>query len=124
VTRYDIDAAGKHQEMVPKQRFWLSWVDPCQDYRPLHDPPNPSILGWWHSGYADDGATICAAVEAHSPDDARDAVILDWPEVSQIHDWRFCEPVAIDWRPNDRFPLADWMVPRFDANPANKDQSP
>lgn len=29
-------------------RFWLSWHQPTEDYRPLTDPPVEGVLGWWH----------------------------------------------------------------------------
>lgn len=35
----------------PRNRWWLSWVQTTEDVRPLTDPPNENILGWWCSGY-------------------------------------------------------------------------
>jgi hypothetical protein len=46
--------------------YWISWVQPTNDYRPLAYPPHEAILGWWCSGYAEDGATLCAMVTAES----------------------------------------------------------
>lgn len=94
--------------------YWLSWYQPTEDYRPLKDPPNPAILGWWCSGERADGAaTLCACVIGENESHARNAVRIDWPEAQE---WRFCKPVEeIGWRPSDRFPLVDWMRVRFAA---------
>lgn len=94
-------------------RFWISWVQRTEDYRPLTDPPNRAILGWWCSGYdADDNAVLCAAVEARDALQASVLVFADWPEA--MHEtWRFHKPVAAEWRPSDRFPLKPWMIERF-----------
>ena len=47
------------------KRFWMSWYDAEEDYRPLHDPPSEAILGWWCSGeHADGRATLVALVQA------------------------------------------------------------
>lgn len=93
-------------------RFWISWVQTTDDFRPLTDPPNKAILGWWCSGYTDRGATLCAAVEAASEGSAEQAVMIDWPEAAG--EWRFCERVEDNFRPSDRFPIGrDWMKERF-----------
>jgi hypothetical protein len=93
------------------KRFWMSWNEPAQDYRPLNYPPNASILGWWCSGYDGDGVVsmICAWVAAEDEDAAKAAVVLDWPGDKS---WRFCDEVAMDWRPNNRFPLSAWSKER------------
>lgn len=92
--------------------YWLSWHQPTGDHRPLTYPPNPAILGWWCSGYADDTAIICALVEAVDGAEAEAAVLRDWPEAK---DWRFNTP-----KPNaaavtgGRFPVAHgWMRERI-----------
>ena len=98
-------------------RFWISWVQCTEDYRPLTFPPNAAILGWWCSGFdSSDSATICAAVEATDADAACDAIFKDWPEAEaefKTGNLRFIETVDGNWRPSDRFPLSEWMVPRF-----------
>ena len=92
-------------------RFWLSWVQPTEDYRPLTYPPNAAILGWWCSGYDNgDRATLGALVEARSERDAKRAVHQDWPEATG---WRFVEERPSDWLPGDRFPLDPWMQERL-----------
>lgn len=95
----------------PRLRFWLSWVQPTEDHRPLTYPPNEAIIGWWCSGYTpEDHATICALVEAVDEEGAKLAVLKDWPEAGE---WRFCEQFGLSWQPNDRFPLSDWMQERI-----------
>ena len=101
---------------MPNKRFWISWVQPGDDYRPLTYPPNTGILGWWCSGYSGEGSTICAVVEAPNSSDAKAAILKDWPEALELDDWRFVEERAKDWRPNDRFPLSEWMEPRFNES--------
>lgn len=32
--------------------YWISWVQPGDDVRPLHYPPGERVLGWWSTGYA------------------------------------------------------------------------
>ena len=92
-------------------RFWVSWIQQTCDHRPLTYPPNDGILGWWCSGYDASGdAVLCAVIEAEDADAVRSVVVRDWPEASV---WRCFEPRDCDWKPNDRFPLADWMRLRF-----------
>ncbi len=92
-------------------RFWLGWEEKSQDYRPLTDPPNGAILGWWKSGEAGDGShsTLCAWIDAENESAAKQAVILDWPG-SPV--WRFCNMPLAGFVPGDRFPLSDWMKKR------------
>lgn len=93
-------------------RFWCSWYQPGEDYRPITYPPPPNILGWWKSGETDEAATLCAVVEA---DNAVQAIghirnAKAWPEAN---DFRFADRAEDGWIPGDRFPLSDWMKPRF-----------
>jgi hypothetical protein len=96
------------------KRYWVSWCQPGEDYRPLTCPPNESVLGWWCSGeYGDDEETIhtlCALIRAGSVKDAKGVILKDWPEAGQ---WRFCREVAKDFSPGDRFPIEPWMRKRF-----------
>ena len=101
-------------------RFWISWVQRTEDYRPKYYPPHHSILGWWCSGYDTEGhAILCACVEAKDAAAASSAIIHEWPEVKELiksgEGWRFYNRnVSEAWRPGDRFPLSDWMVERFE----------
>lgn len=99
---------GKHTAL---QRFWLSWYQPTDDYRPLAFPPNEAILGWWCTGYeCDSRPIICALVQAESLEAAWLAVRRDWPEFTK----RFQGDRASDYViRNDRFPLSDWMRERM-----------
>ena len=96
-------------------KFWISWVQPVDDHRPLTYPPNKAVLGWWCSGECDDGAVLCALVVARHDADARDAILKDWPEALEAGDWRFFEECDQAWVPGDRFPLSDWMKKRLKA---------
>lgn len=94
-------------------RFWISWHQPGDDYRPLTYPPNESVLGWWCSGYTGGGelSTLVALVEARSEDAAKAAILHDWPDAG---DWRFCIERDNEWLPSDRFPIdQDWMRERL-----------
>ncbi len=95
-------------------RFWLSWYQPTEDYRPLHDPPNLAVLGWWCSGYglSDETATLCALVLAPSEAAAKKKIKMDWPEAAN---WRFCDSVGPEWELSDRFPVGKgWMKDRME----------
>mgnify|MGYP000278737902 CR=1 FL=1 len=90
--------------------YWISWVQPGADVRPLHYPPGERVLGWWSTGYAKGGQTLCAMVRAISEVQAKDAVLDDWPEAG---DWRICDPRKTP-EVTDRFPpLNEWMVERL-----------
>lgn len=95
--------------------YWASWYQPTDDFRPLTDPPNERILGWWCSGTRDDGAaTLCSLVEAPDEPAAKAAVLVDWPEARE---WRFVDPRDDKWRPSDRFVVSggSWMEARLRA---------
>jgi hypothetical protein len=92
--------------------YWISWVQPGGDVRPLHYPPGAGVLGWWSTGYAQGGQTLCAMVQATSEPEARAVVTKDWPEAAK---WRFCDPRETP-EVTDRFPLEDWMRERIAAN--------
>lgn len=93
--------------------YWLSWIQPTPDYRPLKDPPNEAVLGWWCSGYdSDDNATLCAGVLATSDKVAKKNVRMDWPEARE---WRFCTVQEKGFTPGDRFPLTGWAKKRWNA---------
>ena len=93
------------------RRFWVSWVQPTEDHRPLGFPPHEPVIGWWCSGYdSNDHATLVALVEAENEKAAEVAIKKEWPEWDG---WRFIEDREADWKPNDRFPLSDWMEQRI-----------
>ena len=89
--------------------YWISWVQPGNDVRPLHYPPGERVLGWWSTGYTQGGQTLCAMVRAADEQEAKDVVTKDWPEADE---WRFCDPRETP-EVTDRFPLKDWMAERF-----------
>jgi hypothetical protein len=92
------------------KRYWISWEQLSEDYRPLTDPPMPeSIKAWWCSGHSQDAAMICAIVDALSEADAWEA-----PDGKEVGTLRFCEEKTLDWLPNDRFPITkDWQRERL-----------
>lgn len=94
-------------------RYWTSWTQESEDYRSINFPPNESILGWWVTGYAGDGVTICALVEAESRELAEKSILEEWPEALDSGDWRLFEDRENDYVPGDRFPLSDWMKGRI-----------
>lgn len=97
---------------TPRTRFWVSWVQPGCDHRPLTYPPNAAILGWWCSGFNEaDESILCALVEATDDIAVTEAIKQDWSEFDQSG-WRFFNVVATDFLPGDRFPLTPWMQER------------
>jgi len=102
---------NRSRESTALRRFWMSWFVSEEDYRPLTYPPNAAILGWWCTGTSsDDRATLCGLVDATTEEEARAAVLRDWPGI----EWRFIEPQDADYViMSDRFPLSDWMKQRM-----------
>lgn len=109
--------------MNTAKRFWMSWYQPTDDYRPLSDPPHPQVIGWWKSGENDLGdAILCALVEANTPDEAKIYIQISWPEATV---WRFCEEKDAAWRPGDRFPFnKPWMIKRLNFAPEPEKGNP
>jgi hypothetical protein len=95
--------------------YWISWVQPTPDDRPINYPPHRSIIGWWCTGYTEVGSTLCAMVLADSEDNAREVVLIEWPEATA---WRFCDERR-DATFSDRWRISDWMVQRIDALSSN-----
>lgn len=96
------------------KRYWLSWYEHSEDNRPLTDPPNEQILGWWETGFGDDYYTMVALVEAESEEAAWAAVEKDWPKASENANRRFCEERDKTFTiVSDRFPLKDWAKKRM-----------
>ena len=97
--------------------YWISWIQPTEDNRPLTYPPNEGVLGWWCTGQGEDYWTMCAMVRAENKEQAEQAIFKDWPEAEENKgldgDWRiFDEDVTLEL--GDRFPLSDWMEERFE----------
>ena len=104
-----------HTTDTPNNYYWVGWVQPTADYRPLTYPPNQAILGWWCTGkllsdHVYDGATLAALVKASDEATAKTAVLNDWPEAK---DWRFCDGMKSLPVLGSRYPLAAWMQERF-----------
>lgn len=102
---------------MSERRYWLSWPQPTEDFRPLTDPPDIAVKGWWCSGYdSEDRATLCALVDSYSLSAAKGAVRRSWPEApSRRVEWRIESEREADWLPGDRFPLSPWMKRRLRA---------
>lgn len=97
------------------KRYWVSWNEFEKDYRPIHDPPNSGVLGWWCSGRGDDHVTLCAWIQCESRAEITQVLGEDWPQPDGYFDMRFSKDVDNAWRPTDRFPLEDWMKERANA---------
>lgn len=98
------------------KRYWLSWPQPTEDFRPLTDPPDARVLGWWCSGYdSNDVALLCALVQGVTLNDAKSGVRASWPEApNRYQAWRIEEERPSDWLPGDRFPIdKPWMRQRI-----------
>jgi hypothetical protein len=94
------------------KRFWLSWYEPSEDWRPVHFPPNENILGCWCSELSDIGPTVVAFVESKNEQEAWDSIDKEFPREGP-RDIRFCEERDFSFLPNDRFPLDPWMENRI-----------
>jgi hypothetical protein len=89
-------------------RFWISWVEPGTDPRPVKVPPPKAVVAWWCTGYGNssdtgDYNTICAVVDAPNEKAAQREVCRRgaW----HPSEFRFCEPKAAAWMPpEERFP--------------------
>ena len=88
------------------KRFWISWYQPSEDYRPIEVPPVDIVPGYWCSGEEFGGKNrfiMCAVVCAAIIKDAEIRISEYWPEAE---DWRFCIEQEEDWMPDkDRFPI-------------------
>jgi hypothetical protein len=95
-------------------RYWISWNEYSEDYRPLTFPPQKPILGWWKTGESGDGshATLVACLDTDTEHHAKTIIESEWPNKDD-EDWRFCEVKDDDFVPGDRFPLSEWMQERF-----------
>lgn len=94
------------------KRFWISWLQDTEDFHPITSPPNPSIVGWWRSSESDDFHVLCAVVDARNADEARDAILQEWPLAMEQAGWSHFDNKPLDWLPHnsfphDRFPIID-----------------
>lgn len=94
-------------------RYWISWSQPGEDYRPLRFPPDEKIIGWWATGFSFNTTSLCAFVVANNDEEAANSILKDWPEATQ-NGWRFFETKDPEFVPNDRFPLSEWMQERLE----------
>lgn len=98
----------KHRENkeTAATRYWLSWYEADEDFRPIEVEGAPS---WWCTGETCDEParfTICAVVDAESEHAAKQFIDRYWPGALAA-EWRFCELKATDWQPDSgRFPPA------------------
>ena len=94
------------------KRFWLSLYQDSIDYRPLTYPVADNIKGYWCTGtsnvFDEECSVMCATVDAESEENAFELIKHHWPEYTTDY-FRFCELQEPDFKPNDRFPIKDWM---------------
>ena len=101
-------------EEVVLKRYWVSWIQPTDDHRPITYPPNKSIVGWWCSGYDSESSPIIVAlIEAENLEHAKTCVKKDWPE---MYSWRFIEERDLSTKFSNRFEPSDWMYERMLPN--------
>lgn len=84
-------------------RCWIGWQQPGDDYRPLMVPPRETVVGYWCSGGSETHHSMCAVVNADSPEHARAIVEVYWPDAGRE---RFADMKPAAWTPGDRFPMA------------------
>lgn len=89
-----------------KTNYWLSWYHPTDLHFSLSAPH-------WTTGYTPDNqATVCSAVQALSPYQAKEIIANAYQPFrsAQAIIWRFCESKPDGWQPfNDRFPKGDFV---------------
>lgn len=101
VARRHARAAVAGGAKVTTTRFWISWEQPGDDYRPLMVPPRESVVGYWCSGGGLHSNNMCAVVNANTEEHAKNLILVYWPDAGR---WRFCDEKTPDWIPGDRFP--------------------
>ena len=95
-------------------RYWVSWVESEEDYRPITWPPPSAVKGYWCSGYdADEAPIVCAVIDAENEEQLREILEKDWRPVEG--DLRFVNEKADDFKPGDRFPIPGWAKDRWPA---------
>jgi hypothetical protein len=118
-----------------RKRYWIGWYNVDEDWASFSEsrgkiPPTKNLLGYWCTGSAwipaveDWRPVMVAAVDAVSVLGAMGVIRFEWPQnaymLSSREDLlRFIDVKDADFiPPSDRFPLSDWMLPRF-TTPAN-----
>ena len=116
-----------------KKRYWIGWYNLEEDWVPWSQlnnvPPIESVLGYWCTGSAwipsrkSWSPTMVAAIDEYSVAFAMQILEYEWPcteRMLESHEdiLRFVKVKDPDYMPSDRFPLYDWMRPRF-TTPAN-----
>ena len=117
-----------------KKRYWIGWYNVDEDWASFsekyNNEPVNDLLGYWCTGSAwmpsvnDSRPVMVAAVDAVTVLAAVKIIGFEWPKndhmLSRYNDLlRFINIEDYDFTPpSDRFPLSDWMIPRF-ATPAN-----
>ena len=85
------------------KRFWVSWWSGYYEDEGCTKPPfQVWISGQRERGTSDDRdqVSICAVIDAESPEQVWQAVKKYFPDYEE----RFCNPVEADYVPGDRFP--------------------
>lgn len=86
-------------------KWWVSWYAP-RELGGFH-----LLSPWWWSGFRDEDAVICAAIQADEEEWARDVILVSYDSKPADLEWRFVEQRSADWSPfSDRFPRAGWMI--------------
>jgi len=96
--------------------YRIGWYEFANDPRPITYPPQAPILAWWCSGArcSDWASVMIAYVEAESEEEAKAAIIADWPLINEADkEWNFCEQKDV-YIPSERFSEKDWMKPRLE----------
>lgn len=102
-------------ETMGVRAYWIGWNQPSADPRPITFPPPDFIIGWWCTGESGDDpadSLLVAHVVAESPEQAHSLIEQPscWPDAGEV---RFCK--RKETQPGDRFPLHEWMKPRYAA---------
>jgi hypothetical protein len=99
----DIADEPKASEPAPLKRYWVSWYHQ-EDYSSFRVD-----TAWWSTGWNDTAETICAAVLATDPENARLQITAAYGSPHELK-FRFMTEKPGDWSPfGERFPRADWM---------------
>lgn len=91
-------------------RFWLSWQQEGEDYRPVKWPPPDGVLAFWCSGFAGDLSYSCVVAIVDAPNEAKAKSIITKAWKPGVGEWRFCREYGKDEPPGDRFPAPEWSV--------------
>ncbi len=85
------------------KRWWVSWHQGGDDYRPVQWPLAKPLIAYWCSGHGEDSASLCLLAEADTAQEVDDAIMAYWPDRGEM---RFFEERAAGWTPEpSRFPM-------------------